>query len=49
LLRGREEIGGWIEDICSREMSPAVQHSVTDEHGAAFTEARRYADGTNVL
>jgi hypothetical protein len=30
-------------------MSHAVQHSVTDGHGAAFTEACRYADGTNVL
>jgi ketosteroid isomerase-like protein len=49
VLRGREEIRGWVEDVCGREMSHAVQHSVHDEGGGAFTEACRYPDGTNVL
>jgi hypothetical protein len=30
-------------------MTHAVQHSVSDDTGAAFTEACRYPDGTNVL
>ena len=49
ILRGREEIAAWLRDVCGREMSHAVQHSVADAGGAAFSEACRYPDGTNVL
>ncbi len=49
LLRGRDEIAGWLQDVCGREMSHHVQHRVGDAHGAAFSEACRYPDGTNVL
>ena len=49
VLRGLEEIRGWIEDIDAREMSHRVTHSVCDEHGGAFAEACQYPDGTNVL
>jgi SnoaL-like domain len=49
ILRGREEIAGWIEDVCSRDMTHAVGRCVEDEHGAAFTEACRYSEGSNVL
>jgi SnoaL-like domain len=49
VLRGTAEIRGWIEDVDGREMTHAVGHAVEDEHGAAFTEACRYPDGTNVL
>jgi hypothetical protein len=48
-LHGRDEIASWIQDISARDMTHAVQHTVQDETGAAFTEACRYADGTNVL
>ena len=49
VLHGREQIKGWIEDVTRRDMTHAVQHSVSDDRGAAFTVACRYADGTNVL
>jgi hypothetical protein len=49
LLRGRDEIAGWLQDIFGRDMSHHIQHSVGDARGAAFSEACRYADGTNVL
>lgn len=49
VLQGAGEIRGWIEDVDGREMTHAVGHSVSDEHGAAFTEACQYPDGTNVL
>jgi ketosteroid isomerase-like protein len=49
LLRGREEIRAWIEDICERDMTHRVETQVLNEHGAAYTEACRYPDGTNVL
>ncbi len=49
VLRGREEIRGWIEDICERDMTHHVDMQVVGDGGAAFTEACRYPDGTNVL
>jgi hypothetical protein len=32
-----------------RDMTHSVQHRVKDESGAAYTQACRYPDGTNVL
>jgi SnoaL-like domain len=49
VLRGREEIKAWLEDMYGRDMTHKVQHTVSDETGAAYTQACRYADGTNVL
>ena len=49
VLHGKGEIQAWIEDICGRDMTHSVQHTVVDGTGAAFTEACRYPDGTNVL
>jgi hypothetical protein len=49
VLRGRDEIAGWIEDVSSRDMSHRVEQEVVGEGRAAFAEACRYPDGTNVL
>jgi SnoaL-like domain len=49
VLRGREEIKAWLEDTYGRDMTHSVRHRVLDETGAAYTQACRYADGTNVL
>jgi hypothetical protein len=49
VLHGREEIRGWLEDMFGREMTHKVKTTVQDKAGAAFTEACRYPDGTNVL
>jgi len=49
VLRGSEEIQAWIEDVCGRDMTHRVQHTVQDDGGAAFTEACRYPDGTGVV
>jgi hypothetical protein len=49
VLSSREEIKAWLEDIYSREMTHTVKHTVKDDNGAAYTEACRYPDGTNVL
>ena len=49
VLRAREEIKGWLEDMYARDMTHKVQHRVLDETGAAYTQACRYPDGTNVL
>jgi len=49
VLNGREEIRDWIEDLCARDMTHAVQTPVLGMDAVAFTEACRYPDGTNVL
>jgi hypothetical protein len=49
VLRGRDEIRGWLEDTYNRDMTHAVKHRVKDDTGAAYTQACRYPDGTNVL
>jgi hypothetical protein len=49
VLRGREQIAGWLEDLYGRDMTHAVEHTVHDAHGAAYTEACRYPDGAGVL
>jgi ketosteroid isomerase-like protein len=49
VLHGRDEIRTWLEDVCERDMTHRVDMQVSGEGGAAFTEACRYPDGTNVL
>jgi hypothetical protein len=49
VLHGREEIQAWLEDVYGRDMTHSVNHRVLDETGAAYTQACRYPDGTNVL
>ncbi len=49
VLRGTGEIKDWLEDTYARDMTHKVQHAVSDAGGAAYTQACRYPDGTNVL
>jgi SnoaL-like domain len=49
VLRGREEIEAWLEDMYGRDMTHSVKHRVLDATGAAYSQACRYPDGTNVL
>jgi len=49
VLSSREEIKSWLEDMYARDMTHAVKHRVLDDSGAAYTQACRYPDGTNVL
>ena len=49
VLDRREQIKAWLEDMYGRDMSHSVKHRVADEGGAAYTQACRYPDGTNVL
>ena len=49
VLGTREEIKAWLEDTYARDMTHSVRHRVLDDTGAAYTQACRYADGTNVL
>ena len=49
VLRTRQDIQAWLEDMYARDMTHKVQHRVLDDTGAAYTQACRYPDGTNVL
>jgi ketosteroid isomerase-like protein len=49
VLRGRDEIRAWIEDVSARDMTHRVENEVLGDGRAAFTEACRYPDGTNVV
>jgi len=49
VLRGHDDIKAWLEDTYARDMTHKVQHRVKDDTGVAYTQACRYADGTNVL
>jgi len=49
VLSTRGEIQTWLEDMYGREMTHMVRHRVLDETGAAYTQACRYPDGTNVV
>jgi SnoaL-like domain len=49
VLSTRKEIKAWLDDMYARDMTHKVQHRVQDETGAAYTQACRYPDGTNVI
>lgn len=49
VLDSHAEIKSWLEDMYGRDMTHTVEHRVEDETGAAYTQACRYPDGTNVL
>ncbi len=48
-LHGRDEIKAWLDDMYGRDMTHAVNNTVKDGTGAAYTQSCRYPDGTNVL
>jgi nuclear transport factor 2 (NTF2) superfamily protein len=49
VLRGKEEIGEYLRDVCSREMTHKVENEVVGEDRIAFQEACEYPDGVRVL
>lgn len=49
VLRTHDEIKRFLEDTYGRDVTHTVEHRVSDEGGAAYTQACRYPDGTNVL
>jgi hypothetical protein len=48
VLRGREEIGEYLHDLCGRDMTHSLERVVAANGGAAFIQACRYPDGTRV-
>jgi ketosteroid isomerase-like protein len=48
-LRGKEEITGYLRDVCGRAMTHHIENEVVGEDRVAFNEACEYPDGTKVL
>ncbi len=48
-LRGKEEIAGYLRDVCGRAMTHRIENEVVGEERVAFNEACEYPDGTKVL
>jgi SnoaL-like domain len=49
VLRGRDAIAAWVEDIATRELTHAVKHAVQDDDGAAYVIGCSYPDGSKVM
>ena len=49
VLRGRNEIAAYLDDICSRDMTHRVDHLLTDGRTVSFTESCEYPGGRRVL
>ncbi len=49
VVRGKEAIAEYIEDVCGRDMTHRVEREVIGEDRIAFNEACEYSDGIKVL
>lgn len=49
VLRGRERIAEYLEDVCGRGIESRIEAEVVGEERVAFNEACEYPDGTRVL
>ena len=48
-LRGKEEVGEYLRDVFSRDMTHRIENEVVGKERAAFNWACEYPDGTKVL
>jgi len=49
VLRGKEAIAEYLEDVCGRDMTHRVENEVVGRDRIAFNEACEYPDGIRVL
>jgi ketosteroid isomerase-like protein len=49
VVRGKEEIAEYIQDVCGRDMTHRVEREVIGQDRIAFNEACEYSDGIKVL
>ncbi len=49
VLRGKEAIAEYLEDICGRAMTHRIENEVVGQDRVAFNEACEYPDGIRVL
>lgn len=49
IVRGRQEIGDYLADVCGRDMTHTIERLVAAAEHAAFLQACSYPDGGRVL
>lgn len=49
VIRGADEIGAFLDDVCSRDMTHTVEMGVVDGKMLAFVQGCTYSDGTRVV
>lgn len=49
VLHGTKEIGGYLRDIFSRDMSHHIEDEIVGDNSFAFTEECEYPDGNRVF
>ncbi len=48
-IKGVKDIGAFLDDVYSRDMTHTLDSGVIDANHLAFVESCRYADGTRVI
>jgi hypothetical protein len=48
-ISGEKEIGEFLDDVCSRDMTHKLEMGVNDGRRLAFVEGCKYGDGTRVI
>jgi hypothetical protein len=48
-LKGAGEIGAFLDDVYSRDMTHAIDTGFVDDKMLAFVESCKYSDGTRVI
>ena len=48
-IRGGKEIGEFLDDVYSRDMTHTIESGVMDGNTLAFVQGCRYGDGTRVI
>lgn len=48
-IHGKEEIAGYLRDVCGRAMTHRIEREILGEDRVAFNEECEYPDGTKVL
>lgn len=49
VVRGRDEIAGYLADICGRDMTHSLERLVVTDEAASFVQDCRYPSGARVL
>jgi SnoaL-like domain len=49
VVRGRDEIGAYLADICGRDMTHSVDRLVITDEAASYVQNCRYPSGARVL
>lgn len=48
-LKGAKEIGEFLDDVYSRDMTHTIESGIVDGKTLAFVQGCRYSDGTRVI